>query len=111
MISPGLLNSVLNLSTEIDKVKYIENNMVIYGSWTLSEFGWYDEINIFELAYKCKEWAKRNGRFIEIKTCKYGYRVYVWEERYTESPLVIINGDYEPDAIFEACEWILKENK
>lgn len=70
------------------------------------------QINIHELAHKCKEWAWNNGYAIEISmiditdwsinvenldTGKYCYK----KTKYNIS---------EPEFIFKACQWIL-ENK
>lgn len=66
-------------------------------------------INIYELAYKCKEWALNNGYEIYSKQdgfCGIGlsggddYGVY-WD--------YVFYADAEIEAIFKACEWIRKE--
>lgn len=48
MISKELLSEVLE--RDVDKVKDIEANTLIYGC--VHSDGWYDEINIYELAHK-----------------------------------------------------------
>ena len=62
-------------------------------------------INIYELAHKCKEWSKDEVYYLES-----GYingavcRVYLDLE-----DMKIFWADTEPEAVFKACEWILKE--
>ena len=67
-------------------------------------------INIYELANKCKEWAIGNDYAI--------YSSYGWRE--SSAQLVIgVGGNvlemdtfvsrYEYEAIFKACEWVLKD--
>ena len=114
MISKELLSKVLeeNIS-EVYKMgsnpNFKQNTLLfkLYGSGELCH------INIYELAHKCKEWAKSKGFFILS-----GYDN-------TETPEAIINhiysesgcccdgafeADTEPDAIFKACQWML-DNK
>ena len=72
----------------------------------------YREIDIHELAHKCKEWAWSNHKLSIISG-------------YTISGNIVANimikhmnmcehhykADTEPEAIFKACEWILKEHQ
>ena len=68
-----------------------------------------ENINIYEIAHKCKEWAWRNDR---VLYSSYKGHCYI-------SNLNANNPDNEIDhyalteheAIFKACEWILKETK
>jgi len=89
------------------------------------------EINIYELAHKCKEWAiknkyqmysgittvaseiRKNYFFCAIKT-----KVYAYNKEYSNCLPMFLNNfqhiiiaDTEPEAIFKACEYILKELK
>ena len=72
----------------------------------------YDEINIHELAHKCKEWAYNKG-FMLLSGLY--IRGKIWCEIY--KPLDLNNTitqfgeDTEPEAIFKACEWILKQKE
>lgn len=74
-----------------------------------------DEINIYELAHKCKEWALSKG--YELRTSTIGI-VDVYDHIYIDKEDgltgVFINcrkeADTEPEAIFKACEYIM-ENK
>jgi hypothetical protein len=70
------------------------------------------DINIYELAHKCKEWAwSKNFRLTSgiwdsdnKYTCDIFTENAIYQEEHHE------NGDTEPEAIFKACQWIL-ENK
>ena len=85
------------------------------------------EINIYELAHKCKEWAFKKGYFvqsdfmevniypIEYDGCKMKLLqcfdiVPIDCDSYTEEEIDSFPHN-EIEAIFEACEWILKEKK
>lgn len=68
-------------------------------------------INIYELAYKCKEWALGkdfvlySGSTHRIK----GYRCDIYtKDGDVDEDFV---GDTEPEAIFKACEWIMEQIK
>lgn len=87
-----------------------------------------DEINIYELAYKCKEWACKKGySIISISDFdirhdtidnydKYYFTAYINMNLFPElnkkeyTHLHDINSSTEPEAIFKACQWIL-DNK
>ena len=68
-------------------------------------------INIYELAHKCKEWAYTKDYHLNSKLQDNFWFCYCEN--------LIHNGyDYvskykltEPEAIFEACEWILKQKE
>ena len=74
------------------------------------------EINIYELAHKCKEWAYKKGYI--LTPWKRDGEWYGCEVRdITSEDIVMINGKtytrskLEPEAIFKACQWILEQNK
>ena len=114
MISKALLSEVLKERIiEVYKIgsnsNFKQNTLLfkLYGSGELCH------INIYELAHKCKEWAKSKGFFILS-----GYDN-------TETPEAIINHIYsesgcycdesfeaetEHQAIFKACQWILDKD-
>jgi len=129
MISKELLSVVLNKqmincydeSIQIEKVVRIkvEEKSIKYNY----EFGciqrtsvMYDgEINIYELAHKCKEWALENNyaiksEIINLKTDK-GFAIAL---SILHCPIALKQANCfaytEPEAIFKACQWIL-ENK
>lgn len=65
------------------------------------------EINIYELAHKCKEWALcRNKCLSSTPYCKGLYVCTILGDDMFEA-------ETEPEAIFKACEWLLelKETK
>ena len=108
MISKELLSEVLKLN-----ITYIErcNNSIIY---KISVYDREEEVNIYELAYKCKEWALENGYVINSGAttsndwCSTIYKVikenpYIKELSHTWEQT-------EVESIFKACQWIL-DNK
>jgi len=60
------------------------------------------EINIYELAYKCKEWAYNNG--IAIDSCFQTAIIHL------DKPIEI-KANTELEAVFKACEYILKQKE
>lgn len=120
MISKELLSEVLNLN-----ITYIErcNNSIIY---KISVYDREEEVNIYELAHKCKSWALIRGYSLlsgrpivrdeeGTQVFNYWYNCYIWEidENSIDSPTqntkIETNSETEPEAIIKACEWILKE--
>ena len=75
-------------------------------------------LNIHELAHKCKEWARIKYNFYIIPTIQYQKDGFI-------TMIVTDNEDFinnvnerrkvgaqtEPEAIFKACEWILRNNQ
>lgn len=103
MISKELLSEVLNLN-----ITYIErcNNSIIY---KISVYDREEEVNIYELAYKCKEWAFDNGYYLTI------YNDAIDIILQTNCKLIEnITDDsfkYSPMLVFKACQWILDKDK
>ena len=72
-------------------------------------------INIYELAHKCKEWAVSKGYNLQSSMDTYDspscciiwkmHGVFPYASNYKE----LIKADAEPEAIFNACEWVLNE--
>lgn len=108
--SKELLSEVLG--RDVDKVKWIEENTLIYGC--VHSDGWYDEINIYELAHKCKEWAKLKY-FIDIDShsgcARWGSEAVSHNGRPSVFYEQVFIGRTETDAIFKACEWIMEKKK
>ena len=110
MISKELLSDVLG--RDVDKVKGIEANTLIYGC--AHSDGWYDEINIYELAHQCKEWALSKGydtrsgfnSYLKCYFCDI-YKDLIHQARYEYTTA----RTSEPEAIFKACEWIMEQTK
>jgi len=78
------------------------------------QIGWSEylcDINIYELAHKCKEWAKEHT----IVSAYYSEddKKGAWSclhENLCTSGGETFYADTEPEAIFKACQWIM-ENK
>ena len=64
-------------------------------------------INIFELTYKCKEFLIKKGYFFDISHSTMGLdcRVIVYGKGIKEYFIE----ETEREAIFKACEWIIKQ--
>ena len=110
MISKELLNEVLGYEAsyiQIVGTKLCFSCHIKGGS----------NINIYELAHKCKEWAYKQGYAILSGNSAYGIGAFFcsckgWlSENYDKR--IEISHNTEPEAIFKACQWILnnKENK
>lgn len=122
LMSEELMSEVLKLN-----ITYIEryNNSIIY---KISVYDREEEVNIYELAYKCKEWAFyaykisvssfKSGSFYLREFNQIKDNSEYWVELDTASIDCEINIDdsgifkscSEPEAIFKACQWIL-DNK
>ena len=131
IISKELLSEVLNENRVTIKNLCISNNILIYVSFCspnelngtnynehlLNDYHClkadiYQEINIYELAHKCKEWAWDSHEYKLYSTI--GFCKFFWS--YTDSIGIMrahersFDADSEPEAIFKACQWIL-DNK
>ena len=99
MISKELLSEVLNLN-----ITYIEryNNSIIY---KVSVYDREEEVNIHELAHKCKEWAFKNGYYLTI----YNDAIDVVLQSNCKVLENVTNDTfmYDPNLVFKACQWIL----
>ena len=102
----------INLITS-DKVYYKTDD---YSDWEPTEieieFGGREKgINIYELMYKCKEWAYDNGH--KIKSYKEGRSIYeadISEVMLTEGQEHwYMTGDSEPDVVFRSCFLLMKK--
>lgn len=105
MISKELLSEVLNeevdvidIRTSIDDYSIPENEIRYYPALATG----YASINIYELAYKCKDWALSKGYILQswYKNC---ICINITDDFNKNS----YYGDSEVEAIFKACEWIL----
>lgn len=126
MISKELLNEVLE--EEVLSVRpYISDDPfyknVIMWECRKNTMEYYDTINIYELAHKCKEWAFSLG--CELSSFKANYSGYWFSTiKFVDviaRPIsfkfvdvmarpISFNSNKEPEAIFKACQWIL-DNK
>ena len=101
-ISTELISSVLVKETRhltYDTI-YVEDNFIIFSYDGEYQF----EVNIYEFAFKCKEWA-RDKYDITISSALYKNYAKSWnidkDENYTAKT--------EVEVVIKACEWILKE--
>lgn len=109
-ISTELISSVLVKETRhltYDTI-YVEDNFIIFSYEGEYQF----EVNIYEFAYKCKEWALSKGKYINCF-----YNEFWWdrvEKKYTAdipSKNKSFYEDTEIEAIVKACNWILENIK
>ena len=115
MITENLLSKVLKIDKRLLRIYKTKENYIFF--YTMSNVGESENyINVYELAYKCKEWAfdngyeLRSGRDIDVKE-----ELCYFCEYKQERQLDYANGDYfladtETESIFKACQWIL-DNK
>jgi len=107
MISKELLSEVLEKSvvsyTEISK-----NMIRVYlHKENYFEQGYID-INIYELAHKCKEWALLNNNIkIYSLLVKDGAKVNIHKVLKLGTIDKTFRANTEPEAIFKACQYIL----
>ena len=112
-ISKKLVETVIG--EDIYGTILIEDSIVKYTTLESSEHGFdtfiNNQINIYEFAFKCKEWAVLQGIAIEsgkykIDDDEYICRYYlpgrcsIWQNYF---------GLTELEAIFKACEWVINE--
>ena len=111
IISKELIKNVLEKETEnlSDDFSFdTMDNYIIFAD----EGEWAGEVNIYEFAYKCKEWALKKGSYINCF-----YNEFWWdrvEEKYTAdipNKRKSFYEDTEIEAIIKACNWILEEVK
>lgn len=116
IISKELLEEVLDKKLHLEHLWELnKNNEFLYYE---GENGDGKHINIYELAYKCKEWALQQKPYYEIESrivanntggydsLPVAYACVIFDDM----PLREIKAPTEPEAIFKACQWIL-ENK
>ena len=120
MISKELLSEVLK-----DKLKeeyngsydFICNGVVnLERNEVSSTLGFYDSeldffINIYEFAFKCKEWAYENNYYV-YSTPSFALEgvAYIVEDNNIGKRLKTLQLGSEVEAVIKACEWIL-DNK
>lgn len=117
MISKELLSKVLDnevpYQVKVHKI-IIKNNSLNYfynskdsggGLFEANEY-----INIYELAYKCKERALSKNYILQSSIeidCGYCEISYIILNQVKK---VLITAESEPEAIFKACQWILTKD-
>lgn len=112
IISKELLSEVIDFVNPIDEVGNINAFDNTFYVTFKNQCG--KNINIYELAHKCKEWAWDNGYEIEelchnliVHYLDVEQLEYLKKEFNTEDGLYI---PYNPYRVFKACQWIL-DNK
>lgn len=127
MINDNLLSEILKDTVKVNRISE-DGNYLQFQRWSIVseedskrfnpplETGWglFENINIYELANKCKEWASENSYELESSIHMQPKRITVagckihW--RFETEDLPYFDASSEPEAIFTACQWIL-ENK
>ena len=111
--SKELLSEVL--SKEVEEERFIDSNSLTYVN-----SGIYEDINIYELSHKCKEWALSKEYIIEVgvhPTIKKDRsdRDYFYKITTDRGQILVSKFDEiiktELEAIFKACEWIMEQTK
>ena len=103
MISKELLSEVLG-HDDICNERIIQNKL-LYMCKNDGMIDYEYEYNIYELAFRCKEWALTKGYFIYSTNELSFIKSFSLETIETFS-----NGkDTEIECIIKACEWLLKE--
>ena len=120
-ISKELVSKVLG--KEISQIQIVGNtlNYVIPNAESQEddELAYIDlglNINIYEFAFKCKEWAYKNFKIMLLSHCS--GQCYINGDL---SPLMLnwwngtksyqVESDTEVEAIFKACNWLLEQTK
>lgn len=108
LLSKELLSEVLN--TSIDKAYKVSDNIIIVDS-----IDGYQNINIYELQHKMKEWAFKQGYELQSRLMSndhigIGNCLVIRAESDPDEVKKIFNSDSEQQSVFDACQWIL-DNK
>ena len=121
-ISKELLSEVLNY--EVDAFLGINKNEIDYTCCRDENEGYIDiSINLYEFAFKCKEWAYTN----KYRLSSGQHRLNTKQEHYINNQIasyfcsvyyitnddsdIQIDANTEPEAIIKACNWILENRK
>ena len=111
MISKQLLSEVLSceiLSFYLDEVTLLYT----YNKIKCIDENYQDEINIYELANKCKEWAFKKDKYKWLFSYKSFTKCHcdIVDNQNRKFIFISFAGDNEPEAVFKACEWVLKSS-
>ena len=121
-VSKELMSEVLNY--EVDTFLGLNKNEIDYTCCRDENEGYIDiSINLYEFAFKCKEWAYTN----KYRLSSGQHRLNTKQEHYINNQIasyfcsvyyitnddsdIQIDANTEPEAIIKACEWILEQNK
>jgi hypothetical protein len=106
MISKELLSEVCNTDlTYMGKITLEDNSICLWDNRESSDI--YMSWNIYELTHICKEWAIKKGYGISVHSSEISG--YIVEINYGFD-ITDFHNISEPEAIFKACEWILKND-
>ncbi len=109
MINSKLLGEVLGREVKDGTGRIVINDNLVTFAYE-GEDMWSD-INIYELAFnKCVEWIWEQGYDTNMFRANNIYHVRLWGKN-VEDKRFYSNPHNKHDAVFQACEWILKENK
>lgn len=109
MISKELVNEVLSKTTE-QRYFYIgnlllENNILSFSFVSDEGYNCEMSINIYELAHKCQEWAYSYGYIVQGYFYNKKARADLLKSYYISEQFI---NNTIPEAIFMACEFVLK---
>ena len=118
-ISKELLCEVLNekvevvdIKTSIDDYSIPTNEIRYYPELATG----YKSINIYEFAFKCKEWAIKSNNHSSWELRSFCNVSKIWEchcnpvfQMRNYGDMEIFKADTEFEAIIKACEWILEK--
>ena len=104
LLSEVIKRNIINIKTSLDDYIINENIVRYWDDKSAVHF----EINIYELAHKCKEWALKQGYFIYSTN----ELAYIKTLNLEILPNVFSNGeDDETTCIFKACEYVLNQRE
>lgn len=121
-ISKELLSEVLNY--EVDAFLGINKNEIDYTCCRDENEGYIDiSINLYEFAFKCKEWAYKNEYLVMSGNCETFKETNKYYDSHDNTSILYtfasvrktgtlrneaeLRGNSEAELIIKACEWIL----
>ena len=115
MISEELISEVLRLYPQYSNSDFCSGNIQIKQHSIHFEVNksYMTQLNMYEFAHKCKEWAYKNGYNIESDYIGYT-RISTTNDSYiVKSDTLGLCQYSEQESIFMDCQWILdnKDNK
>ena len=116
-ISAELLSEVLGY--KIDERDIFLKNNYGYFAYCRSDNEWINcSLNIYELAYRCKEWALSKGYILSSNNYYNGGCCQIIQRNGEEciecgesSTFKYIHSFTEIEAVIKACEWLMEEIK
>ena len=110
----GVNGNILDYSLfcNLNQLHDTDHNKDIPDNHYVVEMNRYDDINLHELAHKCKEWAYKKGFSVDSR---YWNDVLSSVELFDvlwsppKGSMYICDADTEVEAIFKACQWIMEQ--